>query len=150
MGTCRSSKFFFNHLDNIFRILNNEKEVTQEIKSSNYRQSNVSKGLDNMEKAIHRTKKEVEIEELKFRINSESGAMTEVKATIGDLEREIKQLKSDVNEKVELLSEKDQSLGELREREMKARLQHEETQTRLDELTGQWKEAEKARKQERV
>ena len=34
--------------------------------------------------------RDVEVEELKFRINSESGAMTEVKTTIGDLEREIK------------------------------------------------------------
>ena len=50
--------------------------------------------------------KDVEVEELKFRINSESGAMTEVKKTIGDLEREIKQLKSDVTEKIDLLNEK--------------------------------------------
>lgn len=50
--------------------------------------------------------KDVEIEELKFRINSECGAMTEVKKTIGDLEREIKQLKSDVNDKMDLVNEK--------------------------------------------
>ena len=50
--------------------------------------------------------KDVEIEELKFRINSESGAMIEVKKTIGDLEREIKQLKSDVTDKMDLVNEK--------------------------------------------
>ena len=50
--------------------------------------------------------KDVEIEELKFRINSESGAMTEVKTTIGDLEREIKQLKSDVTDKMDQVAEK--------------------------------------------
>lgn len=45
------------------------------------------------------------------------------------------------------LSKKDQSLGEVREREMKTRLQLEEAQSRLDELTGTAKEAEKTRKQ---
>ena len=52
-----------------------------------------------------------------------------------------------VRSKIELTLSKDQSLGEIREREMKSRLQLEETQSRLDELTGQVKEAEKSRRQ---
>ena len=52
-----------------------------------------------------------------------------------------------VRSKIELTLSKDQSLGEIREREMKTRLQLEESQSRLDELTGQVKEAEKSRRQ---
>ena len=52
-----------------------------------------------------------------------------------------------VRSEIILSLSQDQSLGETREREMKTRLQLEEAQSRLDELTGQAKDAEKSRKQ---
>lgn len=63
IGVCKSSKYYFNHLENVFRILNNEKEVEISIKNCIYRQSNITKGLDNMRKAIYRTQKQAENEE---------------------------------------------------------------------------------------
>ena len=70
--------------------------------------------------------------------------MTDVKTMIGDLEREIKSLKKELVEKNDIISEKEQSLGEVKEKELKGRLQIEETNSRLDELTNQNRELEKA------
>ena len=67
--------------------------------------------------------RDVEIEELKFRINSEASAVTEFKTTIGDLERELKAAKESNLNTSDQLNERVTEVETLREKERKTRLQ---------------------------
>ena len=94
--------------------------------------------------------RDVEIEELKFRINSESSATTEFKTTIGDLERELKVSKEAIKVTGDQLQEKSEEADSLREKERKTRLQLEEMDQRVQEMAMSHKEAEQYYKSQGV
>ena len=74
--------------------------------------------------------RDVEIEELKFRINSESTATTEYKTTIGDLERELLATKSSLKTVSEQVQEKSTDVESAKDRERKTKQQLEEMDQR--------------------
>ena len=59
--------------------------------------------------------KDVEIEELKFRISSEAGSTTDLKTSIGDLERELKSVNDELKYRSELLEERTSELDTSKE-----------------------------------
>ncbi|CAG5097554.1 Oidioi.mRNA.OKI2018_I69.XSR.g15126.t2.cds [Oikopleura dioica] len=79
--------------------------------------------------------KDVEIEELKFRISSEAGSTTDLKTSIGDLERELKSVNDELKYRSELLEERTSELDTSKDSERRLRMQLEEMDQRVQEFS---------------